>query len=125
MAETKVLEIKNSAPQMVIDKSFVGKENDKSYNVTFAEIADNQLMLEINYSGGCAEHEFQLISNGIWEKTYPPQMLLYLEHLPNGDKCREFISKKLFFNIENTQYAGTNLVILKIQNLKNQIEYTY
>jgi hypothetical protein len=113
------------AIDLLIDKNYQEKKQDKSFGVNYAEIQDNQLILEINYSGGCAEHGFQLTSNGMWAKSYPPQMFLYINHNSNDDKCRELVSKKLYFNIESAQYSGTNLVILKIENYKNQIEYKY
>lgn len=81
------------------------------------------LSIYINYSGGCKEHTFDLLSNGMYAKSLPVQLALCLKHNGNSDNCRELITKELKFNVSPCKYSGKNTVVLKLKDKK--ITYNY
>lgn len=88
------------------------------YKIDSLFIKDDILSIFINYSGGCKEHAFQLVSNGMYAKSMPPQLFLCLKHNANDDQCKKMILKELRFDVSDLKYKGSNTVILKLGNKK-------
>lgn len=65
------------------------------------------LTVVVQYSGGCEDHEFKLISNQRYMKSMPPQLPLYLEHEANDDNCRALIIQTLKFDVSKAKYSGS------------------
>jgi guanyl-specific ribonuclease Sa len=84
------------------------------YTIDSLTINGDVLSVFINYSGGCNPHQFDLTTNGNYEKSLPPQLSLCLNHSSNGDKCRKLIMRELKFNIESLKRQGTQTLVLKI-----------
>ena len=58
------------------------------------------LTVDVNYGGGCKEHEFELfMSPSVFGESFPAQANLWLKHNGNGDICRGLVSEKLEFDI--------------------------
>lgn len=112
-------------PEVIVDQGYTNFKNKVLVTIKYMEIEDDILTLAISYSGGCAEHEFELISNGAYAKSYPPQLTLFLRHDDKEDRCRSIVDKKLNFNLKPVQYPGTGQVVLKFNNTKEYIHYNY
>ncbi len=94
-------------------------------NIKHAEQLGDYVVFDVSYSGGCAEHSFDLITSGEFTATYPPEVEIKLMHNKNGDGCRSIIDKKLYFYMEPLQYNGTNKILLVIKNTNKTLEYNY
>ena len=113
------------AQQVRIDPSIRMEDNTDRMTIKSAEQNGDILILDVSYSGGCADHEFELVSNGNYKATYPPELQIKLLHNSNGDGCRGMIDKKLYFNIQPFQYAGTTQVLLVLKNTNKTLDYNY
>jgi hypothetical protein len=69
------------------------------------------LSVFVNYGGGCKKHIFDLYSNGVYAKSLPPQLTLYLKHINNDDRCRKLVIQELKFNISSVKYKKGALII--------------
>ena len=87
--------------QAQVEKAIIAKEIPDSDLVTIssATLSGNTLSINISYSGGCEEHDFQLYGSMAVMKSMPPKRAIKLVHTANGDSCREFKEKTLTFNI--------------------------
>jgi len=83
------------------------------------------IVLDVSYSGGCEEHEFQLETRGNFTSTYPPEVDVTLKHNNNGDRCRGLKDTKLWFDLTPLRYPGTNKVILVLTNTDTTLDYNY
>lgn len=92
------------------------------YTVDSMTVKDNILSVFVKYSGGCKEHSWDLISNGMYAKSMPPQLTVCLKHTNNGDACRELIMKEIKFNIAKLKYASSKTTVIKIGD--KQVRYT-
>lgn len=81
------------------------------------------LSIYVQYSGGCEEHQFELLANDGYLKSIPPQKMLHLIHHANGDACRSIQYKKLDFDVSNLKYNGHQEIALKLR--KESIIYKY
>lgn len=86
-------------------------------------ILDNQMTLNISYSGGCKEHEFELIGTKSIMKTLPPKRGIMLYHNSNDDSCRELIEEILTFDITDLGYPGGE-IILNLEGYDEPLPYT-
>ncbi len=107
---------------VVIDATFDISATGAMYTIDSMKITGNILSIMVNYSGGCKTHEWELISNGMYEKSLPPKVAVCLQHKNNGDACRELVTKELKFNIAKLKSPNSKTVIVKIGD--KQIRYT-
>ncbi|MCF8373276.1 MAG: hypothetical protein K9H64_16775 [Bacteroidales bacterium] len=90
-----------------------GFRHDKqnlSYSITDATLADTILTIELNYSGGCVDHSFDIIFNGMYKKSLPRQADLFLLHNNKGDTCTENKSIILRYNLSSIIGPGKQAV---------------
>jgi iron only hydrogenase large subunit-like protein len=78
------------------------------------------LSVFVNYSGGCKLHLFELYTDGMYAKSLPPQVTIFLKHIDNGDACRELIMQELKFDISKLKYPNQHTVVVKLgeKNIK-------
>ncbi len=80
-----------------------GKPEDILFNplaLRSGRIEGDSLYLEVAYSGGCAEHRFDLVmAPAVFLESYPVQANLYLRHDAGGDLCKAYIHKTLSFDL--------------------------
>jgi hypothetical protein len=84
------------------------------FEILSSEIKGDMLVLEVQYGGGCQEHDFTMTTNMMWMKSMPPQLNLYLEHENHDDNCRALITQKLAFDLSACRYNNGNVVVLII-----------
>jgi hypothetical protein len=75
---------------------------DWKEDVCFIEVArieKDTLHLSVSYTGGCAEHDFRLVTWDYFSKAEAPQVKLLLAHDANGDACKAIIKEALRFDI--------------------------
>lgn len=111
-------------PLAVIDRELFSSESDV-FTIKSNELNGDIMSLTVTYSGGCEEHSFELVSNGAYAKSLPPQCRLRLIHDGNNDNCRSLIETKLNFNVKDLQYPGTKELVFFVEGIDNRIVYTY
>jgi hypothetical protein len=57
------------------------------------------LSLDVEYGGGCATHELDLVAWGGWLESFPVQVNVLLTHESYGDPCEALIRRTLQFNL--------------------------
>ncbi len=94
-----------------------------AYRIDSIGIVGDVLFVFVNYSGGCNEHSFELISNGKYAKSLPPQLSLCLKHSNNGDMCKKLVSQELKFDISKIKYQASKALEIKLGD--KSINYNY
>jgi hypothetical protein len=86
-----------------------------------ASLDDCLLTLDVNYGGGCKEHEFEVfMSPSLFDESLPVRANLWLKHNGNGDFCRGLVSDKLVVDITavieqyRAQYGRDDEIILNV-----------
>jgi|GEM_PF-1175254 len=104
---------KNKILPITVDPNANTSETD-NFSLYSAEIEDGYLKTIVNYSGGCKEHNFSMVTNGMWLKSNPPQLNLTLLHNANEDFCKAFIFDTLRFDMTNCVNPSVNKVVLRV-----------
>lgn len=125
----KSVEMEESAPETPIYQALVDAEkfaqDSDPISIKSAKMSGDFLELIVTYSGGCEQHDFELLSNGFYMKSLPPKLSLKLLHNANNDACRSLIEQPLSFNVKNMRYAGEGPLILLIEGMKKETLYRY
>lgn len=108
--QATVTEVKKAVMDTGADMASTGSP----YKVDSLSISGNILSVFVNYAGGCKEHSFDLVSDGMYAKSLPPQLSLCLKHTGNDDMCKKLVKQELKFDVSGLQYKGGNTVILKL-----------
>lgn len=112
VATRKEVEKGDPSKTLDIDNSYVWPGSTDPFRILSAEVTTaDSLVLEVEYGGGCKEHVFKLITNGMLKKSMPPQCTLYIEHESNDDMCRAMLRQKLSFYIGNLAKNGETIVV--------------
>lgn len=95
--------------------------------ITGVTISGNIMSIDVNYSGGCEEHNFQLIGSENIAKSLPPIRSIKLVHNANGDACRKLEERTLVFDISDLTYKQEtgSVIYLTLDGWKDRIEYIF
>jgi hypothetical protein len=74
-------------------------------SITGALVQGDQLLLQVRYGGGCAEHHFALYVLPIFMESEPVQVGAQLAHDAHGDACRALVGKELQFDLRPLKEA--------------------
>lgn len=78
------------------------------------------LDITLAYSGGCDEHEFEVVTDGTILKTNPPIVTLAVVH-DNKDLCEAFPSETINVDISYLEaYQDYDSIIIKLKNFEDQ-----
>ena len=90
-------------------------------------LKDNSLFIAVSFSGGCKEHDLELIGNPVIMKSLPPKRAVQLYHNSNGDSCRSLVNEVLEIDISNLAYNQTpgSEIILVLEGWEEEIKYIF
>jgi hypothetical protein len=77
----------------------IGSARMDPAEILHAQIAGDELRLDVRYGGGCAQHHFSLLHEGVFLESQPVQARLHLAHDAQGDRCRALIGRSLMFDL--------------------------
>ncbi len=63
------------------------------------------LTLDVEYGGGCEDHEFDLVAWGGWLESFPVQVNVLLAHEDHGDACDALLTSELRFDLTPLERA--------------------
>ena len=88
-----------------IVKNFT-KEQNNHINIQggYYDKENEQLVVDVQYSGGCFAHNFALEWDGKTYKSYPPQYIFNLVDLSDYDPCKGIINTQLRFDINTNDF---------------------
>ncbi|MCH6560065.1 hypothetical protein IH799_06890 [candidate division KSB1 bacterium] len=70
------------------------------FDLNSVVVAGNEISLNLSYSGGCEEHEFELfMSPGAFMESNPVQANLFLRHNGKDDACDAYITIEVSFDL--------------------------
>tara|TARA_Y100000385_G_scaffold223425_1_gene233548 strand:- start:3 stop:401 length:399 start_codon:yes stop_codon:yes gene_type:complete len=97
----------NNCPNLIQSVSIADFPIDL-YGVNEIQVFDDELRINVNYGGGCEEHEFKLINDISPIDGVGQQMdILYLSHNANNDVCFAQITEhQLCFDISDINGGG-------------------
>ncbi len=98
------------AKKVVIEQDY-DKKTD-AYQIRSAEVVEQQLHIEVSYSGGCEGHVFELFTDGLLMKSLPPKQNFFLKHYANKDACKKLINETLVFDLTGSASQGNTLIVL-------------
>ena len=110
--------------------AILGDNNQNSISTTINNVVlkDNTLEISINYTGGCAKHEFELIGSEMIAKSLPPIRSINLIHKTiDEESCKRIMYDTLYFDITSLAYQKTSGSVIKLNlaGWKEQIVYTF
>lgn len=97
-------------------------ENHEVYGVT---LKGDILSLNVKYYYGEELHDFKLITNGLYQKTLPPVVHLYLASTEKGGEPEKLVFQEIQFDISSIKQWGTDQIVLRILGYPNVVIYRF
>ena len=110
------------AKTLIINSSAVYSSELNKVRILDTKIIGDILQIKIEYSGGCEKHDFNLIFNGVWKRSLPPKISLFLEHKFEHEKCKSLVSKIIEFDIKKLKDKN-NEVYINLVGYSKSIKY--
>jgi hypothetical protein len=94
---------------------------------SFIEVAieGDTLIAQVQYSGGCGNHEFEIEKAGFLMKSLPPKQPIKINHLSGLDPCRALIRQELKFNVSDFRGTPDGTTVLLLENWTQPVIYSY
>jgi hypothetical protein len=83
------------------------------YIIKSVQLFENEIQINISYTGGCKTHDFQLVVNRNSFSKLTKDINLNLSHNDNDDRCKRIVNEKLAFDLSPL------LQLINTQDLKN------
>lgn len=99
--------------------------------INSATIEDDCLFISITHSGGCEEHNYELVELPLFCATPPiPPTMLQLRHDANNDFCEALITTTVSFDLSSLQIEGDNSIDISLtingdNNYNESLTYLY
>jgi hypothetical protein len=74
-------------------------EAKDGYELANGRLSGNRMLVDVKYTGGCAEHTFKVCWDGTFLESLPVQTGLTLHHDGHGDACESFGTKPLSIDL--------------------------
>lgn len=110
---------KDTLAHLSIIESISTPEVAFKYTIKKAAIDGDLLKIDIQYSGGCEDQTFMLVSDGINNEG---KVKLQLMHDSKGDLCKKLIMKTLYFNLSPLGEKDENR-ILSLNQFRGVLKY--
>lgn len=94
-----------------------------NYSIENAILEDTILTIDLSYLGGCKQHSFNLVFNGMYKKSLPRQADLYLLHENQGDTCTENRNLTLSYNLASIIGSGNQAVNFTLVGYPDKLKY--
>ncbi|MFK7784456.1 MAG: hypothetical protein AB8B56_05025 [Crocinitomicaceae bacterium] len=107
--------------------SIEGDSLTDPYTIQEVKVEGDNLIIEVCY-GGCAEHDWKLVTTKRYKKSLPPQLDLLLIHDLHNDPCKKRDCTTLYFDLTDVKYPGkpTDYTVkLNIQKSNKSVNYEY
>ena len=99
--------------------------------ITASRVEKNNLFLTVTYSGGCKEHNFELLAlNHFTIKQNEIHANILLSHDSNSDSCKAIINKELSFDLspleseyEKSFQSRSGSIVLLLEHMKLRLEF--
>lgn len=69
------------------------------YRLNTAAVTGDTLTVSVSFSGGCKEHQFTLVTDGVFLESDPVQMRLSIAHNANNDPCEAYPTEEHQFDL--------------------------
>lgn len=123
MEETSI-NLYNDAENYLTKYKNRGEDISDVFIIDTAYIVGDWLTLRVSYSGGCAQHSFDVYWSNSWIYTEPPQTYLLITHNANYDFCEAWITQDLSINLAWLMNdANLDEMILVVQNGSNEQDF--
>lgn len=97
------------------------------FTITAVEVRGNLLLVDIEYSGGCEVHTFEVNGSPMIAKSLPPIRSIEILHEANLDSCRELKEVKLEIDVRDLAYKQEkgSEIYFTLEGYKDKILYVY
>ena len=117
-----------------ISKSKAPAKSD-SFSISKVIINKDQLLIEVEYGGGCEDHEFTFYWDGTFLKGNPQSVELMVIHDANNDSCEAQITetlkvdlssiKKAYNKSSNKKANQLTVVVKTLEGQKKDVKYEF
>ncbi len=111
----------------ILGYSKIAADSLQPLTIDSAYVDGNNLIVTVQYGGGCEKHDFKLEGQTAISKSLPPIRSIRIVHTGKQDLCKALIIKKLQFDLTELAYTKEegSQIKFNLEGYKEQLMYTY
>ena len=106
----------------------VNRWGSDAYKLNVAAITDDTLTVTVSYGGGCADHDFTLVTSGAFMESDPVQIEVFMAHDANGDRCKAYLTEAYAFDLvpiktlyQEAYREDTGTIVLLLRDVSENV----
>ncbi|PCJ82377.1 MAG: hypothetical protein COA49_02480 [Bacteroidetes bacterium] len=107
------------------DETLDFQNDNPPFTFLDVKIEEDSLIVLVQYSGGCGNHEFEIEKVGFLMKSLPPKQPIRIIHRSDNDPCRSLIQEELKFDVSSFRGTPDGITVLILENWPLHINYSY
>lgn len=113
-----------SEKELIIDYNMeLPEETDSQFEIYDVSIHDGKLSVYVRYHAGEILDDFELLTNGLITKTYPPMVPLVLKRNPRSSERTKLVMEELIFDVSKARQWADDQIIFRLLGYPNVIIY--
>jgi hypothetical protein len=124
--------ITSTKKSIILDVNLFQNASRDPYTFGNLKLEGDTLTINVQYVGGCEEHEFELIGTNKFMESEPVQVNILLSHNANNDPCEALITEESTFNLTPLKEAwqqayrrDSGTIIIWLEGLVGSISYEF
>jgi len=116
---------------IIINESLYNIATSDAFIINDAYIADDRLVVKVQYGGGCGNTTFKLLTNGYFMESNPVQLNILLS-FTDEDPCEALIQTHRCFDLteladhyKDGYQTQQGKIILHLENYNKTLEYNF
>lgn len=99
---------------------------DAPLTLVSTQVRDHYVRLDLEYSGGCEDHEFAVWWSGLVGPSSPPDVAMTIQHHDHGDGCEALIRESIWLDLSPLHQVGlgTDRFLIRFHGLPGVVDYT-
>jgi hypothetical protein len=98
---------------------------EAAFEIESAAVEGDELVVRVQFGGGCAEHALTVESAGPLLKSLPPKQPLRVVHRTPGDPCRALIQEELRIDLKPWRGVPRGVTVILLENWNEPLTYDH
>ena len=124
--------IEKRPTEIILNEDYYISAPNDSNTISNVELIDDILNMTVSYSGGCEDHEFELIGTNNFMESDPVQINIRLSHNANNDICKAYLTEELTFDLTPLKEAWQEVyqqesgtIIINLEGFDEPISFEF
>jgi len=116
-------EVAGGEPKQLIRNESYTPQASVNFKIESASIQDSILTVNVSYAGGCGTHSWDLIWTGMYMKSLPMKVSLFIHHTSENETCNDKMQETLNYNLNLLSPGRGEKLMVLLRGYEGELEF--